>query len=286
MKKLLYTFISTAVIAAATSCGNSTTPAGEHAEDSTAEVSPIVNDSMVYGLACDGTNDSVIIVYPFDGGDPVTYSCIDAHEAGRIIGSPSIGDWVGLVISKESPDEADMVINLDQLKGTWTYPVMPTIKEFSNMSKRMQQRMQRQAMADMPDSVKNLYMVPREYGFSLKRAHVAQAVGRVYSGNTLTDDSPVEYPKVKNYKHWYTWNGKLILISDDSQQVLASQHSHEHETFDTLEFHSLTNDSLVLTLNGIRYGFHRKQNALTANADAQKKAKEAADKKAEEQTNH
>lgn len=32
----------------------------------------IVNDSMIYGLACEGTNDSVVVIYPLSGEDPVT----------------------------------------------------------------------------------------------------------------------------------------------------------------------------------------------------------------------
>ena len=103
----------------------------------------IKGDSMVYGLACDGTSDSAIVVYPFDGSDPVTYSCIDASRQHRIIGSPQIGDWVGLVLDKEDKSTANTVINLDQLKGTWTYSVLPTLKDFEHLSKRMQKRMQR-----------------------------------------------------------------------------------------------------------------------------------------------
>lgn len=243
----------------------------------------IIGDSMVYGLACDGTSDSAIVVYPFDGSDPVTYSCIDASRQHRIIGSPQIGDWVGLVLDKEDKSTANTVINLDQLKGTWTYSVLPTLKDFEHLSKRMQKRMQREALENMPDSVKETYFIPREYGFTLKRSHVAQAVGNVYSGSSLEDDSPVKYPEVKKYQQWFAWNGKLILVSTKNGRLnIASEKQEKPEfSFDTLEFVSMTNDSLVLTQNGIRYGFHRKNSTIEANAHATKKAQEANKKAAE-----
>lgn len=237
----------------------------------------IVGDSMIYGLTCDGTTDSVIVVYPFSGEDPVEYNCIDAKQAGKIIGKPSIGDWVGLVLDPEDHTTATMIINLDMLKGTWTYPVMPVLKDYMHLSKRMQKRMEKMALQEMPDSVKELYMIPREYGFALKRNHVAQAVGRVFTGSTLEDDSPVEYPTVQNFVRWYAWNGRLILIASSAQTQETDKQAEI--TRDTLDFISLDEDSLVMSKNGLRYNFHRNKSALQANADATKKAQKAAEQK-------
>ncbi len=226
----------------------------------------IKGDSMVYGLACDGTSDSAIVIWPFSG-DPKTYNCIGAHEAHRIIGKPAIGDWVGIIINPEDSLEATMVINLDQLKGTWTYPVKPVMKDLQHMSPRMQKRM----MADMPDSIKNTFMVPREYGFTLKRAHQAQAVGYVHSTSTLQSDSPVEYPKVKRYVQWHMLNGRLILVSADRKPTKDSDIDAPVEVkMDTLDFVYMDNDSLIMMQNGERIGFHRKENAIAANAEASK----------------
>lgn len=51
---------------------------------------------MIYGLSCDGTNDSVIVFLPFESGvDPIIYNIETAKRAGKIIGQPQIGDWVG-----------------------------------------------------------------------------------------------------------------------------------------------------------------------------------------------
>lgn len=241
----------------------------------------IVGDSMIYGLACDGTSDSFVVVLPFNGDDPVTYSCIDAHKANKIIGKPQIGDWVGLMLDPEDSLSAEFVINLDQLKGTWTYPVMPTLKDFKHLSRRMQRKMEKQMISEMSDSMKATILVPREYGFSLKRGHAAQPVGRIFKGSSLEDDSPVEYPEVKNYRQWFMWNTRLILVSGSMNMIKNEKSKAEKDVFDTLDFVSLSDDSLVLIHHGQRIGFHRKSSAREANAEATKKAQDA-DKKAAE----
>ena len=281
--KIKYLFFATfATILMTASCGKKkehTTNVGVQLDVS----NMIVGDSMLYGLACEGTGDSNIVVYPFSGGDPIKYSCIDAHKAKRIIGNPQIGDWVGLVLDKEDSTVAQMVVNLDQLKGTWTYTVMPTFKDFKHLSKRMQKKMENQIMAEMPDSEKALYMVPREYGFSLKRSHAAQSVGKVRQNAGVDDDSPVEYPKVKNYQQWFSWNGRIILVSADRPAPTkdGKPAPQPKPSFDTLDYVMLTNDTLILLDHGVPQGYHRQSSALTANDAANKKAAEA-DKKAAE----
>lgn len=227
----------------------------------------IKGDSMLYGLSCDGTSDSVIVLWLF-GGDPVTYNIIDAHREGRVIGKPAIGDWVGIMVNPEDTTEATMVINLDALKATWTYPVMPVMKDLQHMSKRMQRRM----MENMPDSVRNTYFVPREYGFTLKRSHQAQAVGRVMRSSSLEDDSPVEYPEVKNYSQWYMYNGRLILVSGLRRMIAtnAEKDKKQKPVLDTLDFVYMDEDSLILMKKGERIGFHKKASAMAANAAATK----------------
>lgn len=224
----------------------------------------IKNDSMVYGLACDGTSDSVVVLWPFSG-DPITFNCIDATHDGKVFGKPEIGDWTGVMVNPEDTTEAAMIVNLDMLKATWTYPVMPVMKDLQHMSKRMQKRL----MANMPDSVKETFFVPREYGFTLKRSHKAQPVGMVMRSNTLEDDSPVLYPEVKRYKQWYTCNGRLLLVSSQRHAQGAKQHE-AHDVVDTLDFVYMNRDSLVLQMNGENYHFHRKQNAFKANETATK----------------
>ena len=234
----------------------------------------IKGDSMLYGLVCDGTTDSVIVLWPFSG-EPVTLNCIGAKQSGRIIGNPEIGDWTGVMRNAEDSTEATLILDLDQLKGTWTYPVMPVMKDLQHMSKRAQRRM----MANLPDSVKQTFLVPREYGFTLKRSHKAQPVGYIIRNNTLEDDSPVQYPEVKNYKQWHTWNGKLLLVSGERPKQGATTQEQKPNVVDTLDFIYMDTDSLILRSGGIRYSFHRKQNALKANEAATQAVKKQEESK-------
>lgn len=252
------------------SCGNSETQTATTFSTPELKDGP---DSMIYGLSCDGSNDTVIILLPFgEGKDPVTYNIETAKRQGKIIGKPSIGDWVGIIVNPSDTTEATMVINLDQLKGTWTYQVTPTWKEASKMSRRALAR----KMAEMPDSLRHAYMIPREYGFTLKRSSMAAPVGYVMRTSSLEDDSPVEYPAVKHYTNWRCRNGQLILISSDINSVLKTSNSNSDKTeliYDTLDFISMTDDSLVMRNSlGNTIGFHRQINAMTANAAAQKAA--------------
>lgn len=227
----------------------------------------IKGDSMLYGLSCDGTSDSVVVIWPFHG-DPITLSALDAKSEGRVIGKPEIGDWIGVMLDPEDSTCVTMVINLDELKGTWTYPVMPVMKDLQHMSRRAQRRM----MAHIDDSIKQNFLIPREYGFTLKRSHNATAVGRVMRSTTLEDDSPVVYPEVKNYQKWHMLNGRLVLISGNYMRNDTAKARKPRYSLDTLDIISLNNDSLILMQNGIRYGYHRKQNAMEANKEAQAKA--------------
>lgn len=230
-------------------------------------------DSMLHGLSCDGTNDSVIVFLPLDsvGADPVVYNIETAKAQHRIFGRPEIGDWVGVILNPEDSTEATMVIDLDQLKGTWTYEVRPTWKAASKMSRRALRR----KMAELPDSLREAYMVPREYGFTLKRSSAASPVGYVMAQSSLTDDSPVEYPAVRNVTGWKCRNGRLILTVADAPLTTASGTARKpRERHYALDFVMMSEDSLVLDdEDGNRVSLHRKQNAMTVN-DAARKAVE------------
>ena len=84
-------------------------------------------DSMVYGLACEGCNDSVVVLLPMDGSDPVSYDIIEARLNQKVLGQMRVGDWIGLMRNAEDSTVADLVIDLDELKGTWCYVVMPKL---------------------------------------------------------------------------------------------------------------------------------------------------------------
>ncbi len=275
MRKIFYAALSL-FVAAIVFNGCSGNRPEEGMEDTVEDELVIKNDSMIYGLACDGSSDSAVVLWPFKG-DPVTFSCIDAKHSGKVMGRPEIGDWVGVMVDPSDSTEATLVVNLDELKGTWTYPVMPVFKDLQHMSKRMQRRF----MAQMDDSIKQSFMIPRQYGFVLKRSRQAMAVGRIMRNNTLEDDSPVSYPEVKNYKRWYVANGKLLLVSGDFGMPGDAKTKRRPDVVDTLTFEKLQGDSLVLSQNGIKYHFHRQESAAAANAAAQAAANKQDKKKGE-----
>lgn len=238
-------------------------------------------DSMIYGLSCDGTNDSVIVFMPFDTySDPVTYNIEDAKAKGRIIGKPAIGDWIGIIVNPKDSSEVVMAIDLDKLKGTWTYEVRPTWKDASKLTARAIKR----NFAEMPDSLKEAYLIPREYGFTLSRSSKASPVGMVYTRTSLEDDSPVEYPAVKRYIKWKTRNGHLIMTSvkltDNTIKIKDGSTINYDEMpqyNDTMDFVFMTDDSLVMrTSTNERIAYHRKANAKAANEEAQKAAQKVA----------
>ncbi|MBR1400341.1 MAG: hypothetical protein IJ562_01975 [Prevotella sp.] len=213
----------------------------------------IEGDSTLYGLACDGCTDSVLVFLPGKGGDPVTYDIINATMKRRIIGKPKVGDWVAVILNGENPRKADMVIDLDELKGTWVELVMPTKREqiatldVDPEAKRIQ------------DSIVASLMKPIEIGFSLKRHYTAQPFGRRYRNTTSDEESPVVFPTPKFYTEWHVINGKLVLsISErvrmehgDSTKMMVVGH-------DTIDFVLMTKDSLRLKFKDGERGFYRK----------------------------
>lgn len=226
-------------------------------------------DQMIYGLACDGCTDSVLVFLPNDGGDPVTYNIVQAMRKHQVFGHPEVGDWVGIMLNPKDSTEAIFVVDLDQLKGTWTYQVLPTIRSTATQKEH-------EIEANLTDSMRALLFVPREYGFTLKRHRAASSVGNVYKGNSLTTEDLVEYPPVPHYTGWVTWNGKIILTRDTAD-LKTRQRLPEHKIqHDTLEFVYMKDDSLVLRSAGKVISFHRQENAR----DANKKAQAAAAKQA------
>lgn len=227
-------------------------------------------DSTIYGLACEGCNDSVVILLPGDGSDPVTYNIIDAHRHNRVMGRLKVGDWIGLMRNPTDSTVADFVLNLDELKGTWCYVVMPKWRDATNMTPQAQAILEE----SMPDSVKKEFFVPREYGFSLKRQWTAQSVGYVRK-SPLEDQSPVVYPRLLYFTEWHILNCRLVMTSreyqkkDDSEEMKLSGYRN-----DTCDVVYLSGDSLVLASDGESRGYYRRNNVADINKEARQKAAE------------
>ncbi len=225
-------------------------------------------DRTVYGLACEGCSDSVIVLLPEDGSDPIRYNCVLAKRNQKVQGKMKIGDWICVVPNAGDNRIADLAVDLDDLKGIWCYVVMPKLKDAETMSRSAQAR----AMAAMPDSIKETYMIPREYGFYLKRQWECQSVGYVGTQNSFEDESPVVYPPLSFFMGWRIWNGKLITISglpviskDENGQ---STINIRNERRDTCDIDYLMGDSLVLSSDGISRSYYRKNSLDEVNKKA------------------
>lgn len=249
MKKLVIC-IFVIMASFAVSCGNKTVNNGSQ-NDSVVQKEKNKGDSTLYGLACEGCTDSVLVFLSFDGGDPVTFDIIEASKKKRIIGKPETGDWVGVVLDSVDKKKACMVIDLDQLKGTWVYMAMPKLREKKGNSTNVYVDKQEE------DSILKTLMVPREQGFALKRNNVAEPVGfgfRSGSGN----DSPVVYPEVRLYTDWSIFNGRLVLSGKTGNAAATKGNAPMKAVNDTAEFVFMMKDSLQLRFKDGVKGYYRK----------------------------
>jgi len=171
-----------------------------------------------------------------------------------IYGRPRIGDELAIILNPEDKEEALMIINIERLKGQWCYQVMPTFRNIEKMPQKMQRRM----MAQIPDSVKQRLLVPREYGIQLKRGHLAQTIGS-YRNRHSDSMSPVEYPKVRRYAGWKLFNGRLVLETDTARLIQTDQ-AHKPE-YDTADIVSLRRDTLVLRFKDHEQTYYRKKDS-------------------------
>lgn len=235
----------------------------------------ITGDKTVYGLACEGCNDSTILLLPNDGSDPVKYDIIDATRNHKVRGKIKTGDWICLLTNKNDKHVADFVMDLDQLRGIWCYIVMPKIRDYDKMSKRLQARM----MENMSDSMKETFLIPREYGFWLKRQWQAQSVGYVKESSTLAEESPVVYPQLGFYVAWGIWNGKIIIARGTPKFSDTGQVTVTNMVNDTCDVDYLDADSLVLSSDGQSRSYYRKSDIndvnKRANAIAAMRSKQA-----------
>ncbi len=246
MKKLI-PFIILFIAITAMSCGSKTDSKKLTTNDSISTTTRVEGDSTLYGLACEGCTDSVLIFLSFDGGDPITYDIINAVQKHKILGRMTTGDWIAVVLNPNDSTVADEVINLDQLKGNWVYKAMPEPRN------GIKQELQSKNVEEDIDSIIQSRMKPNEQGFALKRNNVAEPIGKKYSNQ---DNNPVVYPEVKSYSEWRIYNGVLIL----SQKKLLRQGKKISSVMenDTAEITFLRKDSLCLKFKNGTQGYYRK----------------------------
>ena len=251
MKKTVFFIFATMLLMIA--CGSNQQPTvTDVADDAISLKKNLPGDSALYGLACDGCTDSILVFLPYSGGDPDTFDIINAFLQHRIYGRPRIGDELAVTVNPEDRDEALSVVNMEMLKGEWCYQVLPQLRTPESMHKRMQRRM----IERMPDSLRQLMMTPREYSLRLKRDYTASARGGMRRRTTTDDMSPVEYPSIKRYTDWHFFNGQLILKADT---VPGFSQEGDLPDIDTVQIRLLTADSLILEFSDHTQEYYRKQ---------------------------
>lgn len=234
-----------------TSCSNKT----EEPKKTVGTSTKIKGDSTLYGLACDGCTDSVLVFLSGQGGDPVNYNIIDASKNRKVIGRPQVGDWVCLIVNGTDKKKADLVINLDRLKGTWVNLEKPWLRKrldapsLGNMDAETKHRI---------DSMIKIQLKPVEIGFALRRHYAARPVGMEYSRNK-NQDNPVVYPTPKFYTEWHIFNGKLVLTEGALRMGNQRKVKTKYKS-DTVEIVMMLRDSLRIRYkDGKEKGFYRKK---------------------------
>ncbi len=232
---------------------------------------PAKGDRAIYGLACPGCSDTALVL-PNGGGDPVRYNILDATRNHQVFGDIEVGDWV-CVMPCEEKDEEEPCRHGDRPGPAEGHLDLSGDAEAARCI-ASEQAPAGENPANMPDSIVETCMVPRQHGFTLKRMSEAMAVGRVMINKDVDDDSPVEYPDVPQYTEWHAYNGKLILVQ--GHRELDGVVINEKTKRDTFTFVYMKGDSLALSdREGRIQGFHRSLNAMKANAKARCCSREA-----------
>lgn len=233
------------------SCSNKT----EEPQKTVGTSTKIKGDSTLYGLACDGCTDSVLVFLSGQGGNPVNYDIIEASKNRKVIGRPQVGDWVCLIVNGKDKKKADLVINLDQLKGTWVNLEKPWLRKrldapsLGNMDAETKHRI---------DSMIKIQLKPVEIGFALRRHYAARPVGMEYSRNK-NQNNPVVYPTPKFYTEWHIFNGKLVLTEGALRMGNQRKVKTKYNS-DTVDIVMMLRDSLRIRYkDGKEKGFYRKK---------------------------
>ena len=205
-----------------------------------------MGDSTIYGLVCDGSNDSIVVFLPdpYDGSDPDTLDILEASSLHKVFGNLRIGDKVALKRNAVDSTKADVVIVTQDLMGQWCYKVKPVLRRRAGMS----------SYEHLPDSVKKLLEEEREFGINLKVDSVAFSVG-LRPRATVDEESPVEYPPVKRYRKWYISNGHLMLMQANTDSLGNAI----PVAVDTVDLVRLDPDTLVLRFSDGEHSYYRKK---------------------------
>lgn len=220
-----------------------------------------VGDSTLYGFACDGGSDSVIVFMHDTISDPVSYNILSALRRRQVYGNPTVGDKLALYLSADGR-EVQQVVDIDVLKGTWVYQELPEPRFKRMTDEEGKEIVPSKEEQHKIDSILRPYMVPREYGITFKRDFSAQSVGGPPRQSTLDEESPVVYPPLRRYSEWHLWNGKLILTSRQRRQQNDTTQQAPQVKNDTVELVMMRRDTLVLRFADHVRNLSRKPDSL------------------------
>lgn len=213
-------------------------------------------DSTIYGLACEGTGDTLLVFLrqPYTGADPDTCNILEAVRHNQLFGSVRAGDQVAILPNAADSSVADIVIVTEHLLGTWCHRVLPTLRRRPGQEGMSRQQLE----ATLTDSLRELLQIEREYGFTLKKDSVAFPVWvQKHTSSLDDDDNLIEYPPTKIYRQWYLRNGRLLL----SQMRTDSVGNPMSVLVDTTQLVRLTADTLVLRYADGDRVFYRRDNS-------------------------
>ena len=210
------------------------------------------DDTTIYGLVCDGSNDTIIVFLhdPYDGTDPDTLNILEASRAQQVFGALRIGDKVAIIRDTADDKRASLVIVTQDLLGQWCYKVKPTLRRRVAMDSLATDSL----ISEQPDSIKRMLNTEVEYGVTLKIDSVAMPIG-MGADRTYTDGAQlVEFPPLKRYRQWYIRDGKLLL----TQMKLDSLGNTAPLSTDTATLVVLTPDTLVLRFPDGEQAYYKK----------------------------
>lgn len=214
-------------------------------------------DSTIYGLVCDGHTDTILVFLPINNisSNPDTFNILNASRTHRVFGRLKVGDNVAVVRNQQDSTVADFVIDTDDLQNTWCYLVLPTLHRRVYMDGVTEKQM----IANLPDSLRELLKVAKEYGMRIKNDHTMFSFGEYRRNNNSDEESIADYPSIKHYARWNLFNGKLLLtvIEPDSLGKLRLGAT------DTAEFVMMDPDTLVLRFDDGVHSYYRQRNEVS-----------------------
>lgn len=213
-------------------------------------------DKTIYGMACDGCNDTIVIFLPtsyngeYNGNNPDTLNILEASRQHNVFGQIRIGDKLAMLRNEQDSTVADVIIVAEDIVAKWCYKVLPTLRQRADMEGDTES----QQIELLPDSIAELLTVEREYSLVIKENNVAYSMGGRMGAMTTDELTPVIYPEVRRYMGWQLYNGKLILAVAGTDSLGQRYHIGN----DTAEFVMLTSDTLVLRINNEERGYYKK----------------------------